>query len=119
VPPDERPPFGTYWEVRNSLPCLAVPLPFPPAGTNLAVYDLGGGRFLVDETAGPLVAPLPSAYAHRTLSAADYAAIIQAWSKQPAIPSSVPSQWGWNFTDSRLGTPMGVLEAWSNDQLIG
>ena len=78
VASDELPPAGTYWEVRNSLPCLTVPLPFPPADTNLVVYDLGDGQFLVDETAGPLVAPLPSAYLHGTLSAGDYAAIVEA-----------------------------------------
>ena len=30
VPPDQRPVFGTFWEVHSSLPCLGVPLPFPP-----------------------------------------------------------------------------------------
>ncbi len=76
--PDERPSFGTYWDVRNSLPSLGVPLPFPPDDTNLAVYAIGDGHFLVDDMAGPLVGPLPPAYANRSLGTEDYAAILQA-----------------------------------------
>lgn len=30
VPPDQRPFFGTFWEVHSSLPCVDAPLPFPP-----------------------------------------------------------------------------------------
>jgi hypothetical protein len=78
VPADQRPPFGTYWEVRNSLPCITVPLPFSPDDPSLVVYAIGGGHFLVDETAGQLVSPLPSPYGHRALNTADYAAILQA-----------------------------------------
>ncbi len=78
VAPDERPSFGTYWDVRNSLPCLGVPMPFPPDDTNLAVYAIGDSHFLVDDMAGSLVGPLPPAYANRSLGTEDYAAIVEA-----------------------------------------
>ena len=78
VPADQWPPFGTYWGVCNSLPCITVPLPFSPDDPSLVVYAIGGGHFLVDETAGQLVSPLPSPYGHRALNTADYAAILQA-----------------------------------------
>jgi len=59
VPPDQLPFFGTFWEVRSSLPCLTAPLPFPPVDTNTPVYAIGdpiaGGQFLVDATAGQVV----------------------------------------------------------------
>ena len=77
VPADQR-PFGTYWAVRNSLPCLAAPLPFPPFDPTTVVYAIGGGLFLADETAGPLAPRLPAPYGRRALSTADYAAILQA-----------------------------------------
>jgi hypothetical protein len=64
--------------VRNSLPCLTAPLPFPPDDPNTPVYALGGDQFLADETATPLIPPLARPYSHRTLSPADYAAIVQA-----------------------------------------
>jgi hypothetical protein len=53
-------------------------LALPPPDSNAVVYAIGGGQFLVDETAGPLVPPLAAPYAGRTLSTADYAAIFQA-----------------------------------------
>ncbi len=31
------PPVGTYWEVRNSLPCLTPPLPFRPRDPSAVV----------------------------------------------------------------------------------
>ncbi|HVM49585.1 MAG TPA: immunoglobulin domain-containing protein [Candidatus Acidoferrum sp.] len=71
------PPFGTYWQAGNSLPCVGAPLPWPPTDPNAPVYAVGD-QFLVDLTAGPLVGPLPAAYHNRTLSAADYAAIVQS-----------------------------------------
>ena len=40
VPADQR-PFGTYWEVQNSLPCLTVPLPWPPSDPSTPVYAIG------------------------------------------------------------------------------
>ena len=78
VSASDQPPFGTYWGVQNSLPCLTVPLPWPPFDPSTPVYALGGNQFLVDQMAGPLMGPLPSPYSHRALSAADYAAIVQA-----------------------------------------
>lgn len=59
VPPDQRPVFGTFWEVHSTLPCLTVPLPCPPHDTNALVYAIGdptvGGQFLVDLTAGQAI----------------------------------------------------------------
>ncbi len=78
VSAENQAPVGTYWEVRNSLPCLTAPLPFPPRDSNTVVYAIGGGQFLVDESSGPLVPPLAAPYARTTLSTADYAAILQA-----------------------------------------
>lgn len=81
VPPDQRQFFGTFWEVRSSLPCITAPLPFPPLDPNTAVYAIGdaaaGGQFLVDETAGQVTLP-QSRYGRRTLSTADPASILQA-----------------------------------------
>ena len=42
VPAHQRPPFGTYWGVCNSLPCLTVPLPCPPDGYGYAYCYFGG-----------------------------------------------------------------------------
>ena len=78
VPTPGRPAFGTYWEARNSLPCLGAPLPCAPFDPNTPVYAIGGGHFLADATVGPLLAPLASPYRGRVLGAADYAAIVQA-----------------------------------------
>jgi len=78
VPAPDRQPRGMYWEVRNSLPCLRPPLPCPPLDPNTPVYAVAGNQFLVDQTAGPLVPPLPPAYRNRTLTTADYASIVEA-----------------------------------------
>lgn len=78
VSAQDQPPVGTYWEVRNCLPCVTAALPCPPFDPNTPVYALGGDHFLADETAGPLVSPLARPYANRALSTADYAAILQA-----------------------------------------
>jgi hypothetical protein len=78
VPTEDQPPFGTYWEVRNSLPCLGPPLPCPLFDPTTPVWAIGGGQFLADLTAGPLIGPLPSPYRHRALTAADYTAILLA-----------------------------------------
>lgn len=81
VPPDQRPVFGTFWEVRGSLPCLTAPLPFPPLDTNAPVYAIGdpvaGGQFLVDETAGQITSPQAQS-SRRTLRSMDSASILQA-----------------------------------------
>jgi hypothetical protein len=77
VPADQRPVFGTYWEVRSSLPCVTAPLPFPPFDQSLPVYAIDSDHlFLVDETAGQLLSPLLPEYGS-ALSAADAAAILQ------------------------------------------
>ena len=78
VSAQDQPPFGTYWAVHNSLPCVIPPLPCPPSDPNTVVYAIGGGQFLADETAGPLAPRLPAPYGRRALSTADYAAILQA-----------------------------------------
>jgi hypothetical protein len=81
VAPDERPAFGTFWEVRSSLPCITAPLPFPPLDPNTPVYAIGdpvsGGQFLVDETAGRVTSSQEQ-YTGGTLSTMDSAAILQA-----------------------------------------
>ncbi|MCX5682083.1 MAG: hypothetical protein NT049_00125, partial [Planctomycetota bacterium] len=77
VPSDQRPFFGTFWEVRSSLPCMTAPLPCPPIDPNTPVYAIGGDQFLVDETAGELLAP-QAQYSRRTLSTMDSASILQA-----------------------------------------
>ena len=83
MPVGQWPPFGTFWEVQNSLPCLSVPVPFPPDDPGLAVYALGdSGQFLVDATAGQLVPPVASPYGRRALTTADYASIIQAQAEE-------------------------------------
>ena len=69
---------GSLWIASNSLPCLIPPLPCPPADPGTPVYALGPNQFLADQTAGPLTGPLPPPYRDRALSAADYAAIVQA-----------------------------------------
>ena len=58
VLPQDQPPFGTYWAARNSLPCVTVPMPCPPADPATPVYGIAPGQYLADETAGPVVAPL-------------------------------------------------------------
>ena len=81
VPPDQRPVFGTFWEVHSSLPCVGAPLPFPPMQTNTPVYAIGdpavGGQFLVDETAGQVISP-QAQYNRRGLSSMTTASIVQA-----------------------------------------
>jgi hypothetical protein len=81
VPPDQIPFFGTFWEVRSSLPCLTAPLPFPPVDTNTPVYAIGdpvsGGQFLVDETGGQVISP-QTRYSRRIVSTMDSASIVQA-----------------------------------------
>jgi hypothetical protein len=58
VPPEQRPIFGVYWEVRGTLPCVFAALPFPPLSQSIPVYAIGdpvfGGQFLVDEMVGSL-----------------------------------------------------------------
>src|ERR1017187_6678913 len=74
---DQRPAFGTYWEIRSSLPCVFAPLPFPPLDPNVPVYAFTSDpdRFLVDETGGQILSPLPPEYGS-TLTAADAAAVL-------------------------------------------
>ncbi len=50
--PDERPIFGTFWEVRGTLPCISAPLPYPPFDPATPVYIIVGEHYLVDQTAG-------------------------------------------------------------------
>lgn len=56
VPAEQRPFYGTFWIVRNSVPCVLAPSPCPPLDPNVPVYALSSRQFLVDETAGqPLI----------------------------------------------------------------
>ena len=85
VPPDQIPFFGTFWEVRSSLPCLTAPLPFPPFDTNTPVYAIGdpgaGGQFLVDETAGQVISPQAQS-GRRALRSMTTASILQAQAEE-------------------------------------
>ncbi len=141
VAPDERPSFGTYWDVRNSLPCLGVPLPFPPDDTNLAVYAIGDGHFLVDDMAESLVGPLPPAYANRSLGTEDQAAIVeaqadeltdfvtrlQAWLQDAPLnrgsaldtdPPPSPGGGGDGFTDPSVGMSFSGISHGTNQLWI-
>ena len=51
VPPAEVPPFGTFWLVEPGYACPA-PLPCPPLDSNLPIYAIADGQFLVDGTGG-------------------------------------------------------------------
>ena len=81
VPPDQRPVFGTFWEVRSSLPCITAPLPFPPLDPATPVYAIGdsaaGGQFLVDQTAGQVVSP-QAQFGRRALRSMSTDSILQA-----------------------------------------
>jgi len=74
VPRDQLPWFGSFWVVRNSVPCVTPPLPCPPLDESLPVYAISEGQFLVDEAGGPLLLRRSST---TSLTSADYAAIIQ------------------------------------------
>lgn len=78
VPADQWPLFGTYWGVRSSIPCLTPPRPCPPFDPSTPVYAIGGGQFLVDETAGQLISPQAPQYGRRALNAANSASILRA-----------------------------------------
>ncbi len=86
VPPEERPPFGTFWSVRSSFPCIPAPAPCPPLDTNIPVYAIGdpifGGQFLVDRTAGQILASQTRGLSQRGLSAADAASVLAAQADQ-------------------------------------
>src|SRR6266540_2699437 len=55
VPYEELPFQGTFWEVRNTVPCVLAPLPGPPWDTSLPIYAIADGQFLVDETSGQMM----------------------------------------------------------------
>jgi hypothetical protein len=74
---DDRPSFATYFDIRSTLPCVSGPLPFPPLDPNLPVYAISDEQFLVDQTGGQILSPLPPEYGG-VLSAADAATILQA-----------------------------------------
>ena len=109
VSAEDQPPFGTYWEAHNSLPCLTVPMPCPPSDPNTVVYAVGGGHFLADMTAGPLIGQLPSPYRHRDLSAADYAAILQAQAGELQNFIVQDQAWQLSAQSTRNGT-MNALD---------
>jgi hypothetical protein len=68
------------------------------------VYALGGNQFLSDLSAGQLVGPLPSPYRNKTLSAPDYAAILQA--QVDELQSFIAQDQAWQAIaqSSRNGT---------------
>jgi plastocyanin len=71
VPAEELPFFGTFWVVRNTVPCVLAPMPCPPLDPSLAVYAIADGQFLVDESAGQMMV------SQRQLSTASYASLVQ------------------------------------------
>jgi hypothetical protein len=77
VPPDQRPLFGTFWEVRSSLPCHPAPAPCPPFDPSIPVYLIGRDHYLVDETAGQILTP-ESQYLRGLPADATTASILQA-----------------------------------------
>ena len=81
IPPDQCPIFGTYWEVRKTVPCMLAPLPCPPLDQSMHVYAIGdpvfGGQFLVDQTTDQVMSP-PAQYSRGSLSTMDAASILQA-----------------------------------------
>jgi hypothetical protein len=51
VPPDQVPPFGTFWVVSPGFSSMPAPLPCAPLEPNQAIYQIADGQFLVDATA--------------------------------------------------------------------
>lgn len=86
VPPEQRPLYGTFWEVRNTLPCVAAPLPCPPSDPGTLVYAIGdpalASHFLVDETAGPVIVPLAQPYRQMILGGTGLASILEAQAQE-------------------------------------
>ncbi len=72
VPAEQRPFYGTFWIVRNSVPCVLAPSPCPPLDPNVPVYAINSRQFLVDETAGQLLLSRRNA-----VNKASYAALVQ------------------------------------------
>lgn len=72
VPAEQLPFYGTFWIVRNTVPCVLAPSPCPPLDPNVPVYAINSRQFLVDETAGQ---PLLSR--RNTLNTASYASLVQ------------------------------------------
>jgi PA14 domain len=105
---DQRPSFATYFDIRSSLPCVSGPLPFPPADRNLPVYAISDHQFLVDQTAGQVLSPLPPEYGG-VLSATDAAAVLQtqAAELQDFVARIQASQLS---AQSSLGRGMAMLE---------
>lgn len=71
VPYEQLPFFGTFWEVRNTVPCVLAPLPGPPWDTSSPIYAIADGQFLIDETAGPMMV------SQKKLSTTTYASVVQ------------------------------------------
>lgn len=82
VPPDQRPFCGTYWEVRNSVPCLVAPTPCPPLDPTKPVYAIGsavpGGQFLVDATIDQQLPLQNHPNSRHSQSSTNAASIVQA-----------------------------------------
>lgn len=81
VPAEERPFFGTFWQVRSTFPSVAAPSPCPPLDPSIPVYAMTDHQFLVDQTDGRPLATT-SAYARRKFAGMDPASIQAAWLKE-------------------------------------
>jgi len=78
VPPDQVPPFGTFWMVTPGIGGASpAPLPCPPVDTTLPIYAVADGQFLVDATGGSQP-PLASPQATRLMASTTSAAVLQA-----------------------------------------
>ena len=71
---EDLPWHGTYWTVRNTVPCVQAPLPFPPLDPSARVYSIGSSHFLVDMTDEPLFL---RGVIRTSLSMADSALLVQ------------------------------------------
>ncbi len=59
VPPEQVPPFGTFWLVSPGFGgCLTAPLPCPPTDPTMPIYSITDGIYLVDGMCGPVLPPL-------------------------------------------------------------
>ncbi len=74
VPREHLPWHGTYWTVRNTVPCVQAPLPFSPLDPSVRVYSIGSSHFLVDMMDEPL---FWRGVVRTSLSRADSALLVQ------------------------------------------
>jgi hypothetical protein len=83
VPPDQVPPYGTFWTVLPGTGSgITAPLPCPPLDPSLPIYAIADGQFLVDGTIGgqaSLNTPQAGLLAASSTSAAALEAQAKLW----------------------------------------